>query len=126
MPLFEDRRREYTRTYYQRNREKLRAYQKDWRSKHRRATRGEYSFKLNLRDRFGLTVEQYNSMLEAQGGVCAICKRPKRKRRLAVDHDHKTGMIRGLLCSPCNTSLGGFGDNSETLTNAIVYLEKHR
>lgn len=58
--------------------------------------------------KFGLTEEQYDQMLVQQNGVCKICERPSRGRcsRLAVDHDHKTGKIRGLLCMVCNTRLG--------------------
>lgn len=66
--------------------------------------------KINKR---GLTVAQYDELLKAQGGVCAICKRPesilhhgKNNQVLAVDHDHDTGAIRGLLCFGCNIGLG--------------------
>ena len=54
---------------------------------------------------FGITLEDYNRMLDEQGGVCDICKKPPQKYRLAVDHDHKTGAVRGLLCVHCNRSL---------------------
>lgn len=60
----------------------------------------------SLRQRYGITLADYDAMLKAQGGGCAICAKPPGKRRLAVDHDHKTGRIRGLLCSGCNTTLG--------------------
>ena len=60
----------------------------------------------HLRRSFGITAEDYNRTLEFQGGVCAICEEPPKKRRLAVDHDHKTGEIRGLLCWRCNHTLG--------------------
>jgi hypothetical protein len=59
----------------------------------------------------------------AQGGVCAICKNKNGMKQLCVDHCHKTFLIRGLLCSSCNVSLGGFRDSVEILTNAIKYLE---
>jgi hypothetical protein len=73
----------------------------------------------------GITIEQYNWMLEAQGGMCAICGgAPKENRKLAVDHDHKTGRIRGLLCHKCNTSLGGFQDSPDILRSAIRYLKR--
>lgn len=67
-------------------------------------------------------------MLEAQEGVCAICGKPETKpnaKYLAVDHNHETGVIRGLLCNNCNRALGLLGDNVETLQNAINYLLKH-
>ena len=77
---------------------------------------------------FGIKYEQYDKMLEAQEGVCTICGKPETKpnaKYLAVDHNHETGVIRGLLCNNCNRALGLLGDNVETLQNAINYLLKH-
>lgn len=79
----------------------------------RRAANGEHRTPENrrrekLRDKYGITVEQYDLMLAAQQGRCAICDKPPTKRALAVDHCHATGVVRALLCSPCNTSLGGY------------------
>jgi hypothetical protein len=81
-----------------------------------------------LRIKFGITSEQYTEMFIKQNGCCAICNKNQNefKRKLAVDHDHKTGKIRGLLCSNCNTILGKLNDNSETLLNAIQYLNKYK
>lgn len=82
--------------------------------------------------RFGLTFENYQQMLEAQNGVCKICGKPeksKRKdklKRLAVDHDHKTKHLRGLLCSKCNMLIGLAQDNIQTLESAIKYLKYGR
>lgn len=74
--------------------------------------------------KFGLTPEQYDGRLKAQKGRCAICGRiPPIGRRLAVDHDHKTGKVRGLLCGQCNVALGLFEDNARYLTYAIGYLK---
>ena len=78
----------------------------------------------HLKNRYGITPEQYDEMLEAQGGVCAICKQAPEGRRLAVDHCHTTGNNRGLLCINCNTALGKFFDNTEYLSNAIRYLNE--
>jgi hypothetical protein len=68
-----------------------------------------------------------------QEGLCAICGKPETAqgkhsvvKSLAVDHDHETGEIRGLLCSRCNNGIGHFGDNVELMKKAIEYLEKHR
>lgn len=58
-----------------------------------------------LARRFGLNPGEYENLLEAQGGVCAICKQPPRRNYLSVDHDHSTGRIRGLLCVRCNLSV---------------------
>lgn len=77
-----------------------------------------------LRAVYGLTVEQYDDMLAAQGGVCAICSRPPGKTRLHVDHDHKTGIVRGLLCFSCNHRvLSAARDNPAVLRAAAEYIE---
>lgn len=66
-------------------------------------------------------------MFVGQGGVCKICLRPPAPdRRLSVDHDHRTGAIRGLLCQQCNTLLGQVDDSQELLYRAITYLEEHK
>lgn len=86
---------------------------------------------INRLARFGLTPEQYQEMLDAQGGVCAICERPERCRdsrngrikAFAVDHDHDTGAVRGLLCQNCNKGIGNLGDSADTLIAAAAYLE---
>lgn len=72
-----------------------------------------------------LSVEEYDSMLQIQGGVCAICEAPpKPERRLAVDHCHSTGKIRGLLCTACNLTLGRFKDDAGRFEAAAEYLRK--
>lgn len=70
---------------------------------------------------YGITQEEFEARSAAQGGLCAICKKLK---RLVVDHDHATGRIRGLLCTPCNAALGIFGDGKELLKVALQYLEE--
>lgn len=72
--------------------------------------------------KFGLTPGQYDEMLAEQQGVCAICKQPSPSRALAVDHDHQTGAVRGLLCTGCNVGLGNFRDDTELLARAQAYL----
>lgn len=73
---------------------------------------------------YGITGEEYQRLYEAQGGVCAICQRATgARRRLAVDHDHATGYVRGLLCKTCNYKvLGHFRDDTQALFRAIDYL----
>ena len=83
-----------------------------------------------LKTRFGITLEQYNQMLEAQNGVCAICgnpeliinKKTQQPDSLSVDHNHVTGKVRKLLCHSCNAGLGHFKDNTINLNAAINYL----
>lgn len=80
---------------------------------------------LELKRAFGLTHEDYEKMLAEQNGVCKICKRYRtasNKNHMAIDHCHKTGKIRGILCNWCNRGLGVFEDNLEFLENAKIYL----
>lgn len=76
-----------------------------------------------MQRRYGITPARYAAMLKEQDGRCAICDQPAGRRRLAVDHKHETGKIRGLLCTGCNTALGLFGDNTAVLRAAIQYLK---
>jgi hypothetical protein len=85
--------------------------------------------------KYGLTVDDYELMLAQQNGVCAICGMPETVRQphradggesLAIDHDHATGRVRGLLCMMCNTAIGKLKDDPELLRSAAHYLEQHR
>lgn len=76
--------------------------------------------------KYGLTVGVYEAMLKNQNGVCAICGRPQSSgKRLSVDHDHKTGVVRDLLCDRCNRGIGFFEDNPDLMLKAIEYIRKH-
>ena len=82
--------------------------------------------KNSLKKLYGLSWETYQTILKAQKGVCAICnKKNYSNRRLAVDHDHKTGKIRALLCDKCNLGMGSFNDDKKLLMKVIKYLRKH-
>lgn len=85
----------------------------------------EYIHKCTLKRKFNLSLDEYNQMFTKNNGCCYICNRHQTsfKTRLAVDHCHTTGKIRGLLCSPCNTALGSFKDNIDILNKAINYLK---
>lgn len=79
-----------------------------------------------LKHKYNITIETYKKLHDAQKGLCAICLNPEQSIHrifLAVDHDHKTGKIRGLLCDKCNRGLGQFKDNIEILEQAIKYLK---
>ena len=78
-----------------------------------------------LRLYYGLTVASYNNMLRKQHGGCAICGRLPGKKQLAVDHDHKTGKVRALLCSQCNQLLGLAAEDPMILRLAALYIEEH-
>lgn len=76
-----------------------------------------------LKSKFGITLDDYDAMLVAQGGGCQICGAPPAgDKRLAVDHCHETGRVRGLLCTPCNQALGLMRDDPNRLQRAIAYL----
>lgn len=72
---------------------------------------------------YGLTPTSYSRLLDYQLGGCAICGRePTKRRRLAVDHNHRSGKVRGLLCTRCNVGLGLFDESIERLLEAVSYL----
>jgi hypothetical protein len=84
-----------------------------------------YARRAMLKSKYKMTESCYNAMLNAQGGVCKICLKPEENERfskLSVDHCHKTGHVRGLLCSRCNTSIGKFKDDPALLLRAAKYL----
>lgn len=79
----------------------------------------------SLMKKYGLTEEQYWAMYAEQGGKCALCQRATgRTKRLAVDHDHKTGLARGLACGPCNREVIGIlaGDDPEYFRRGYIHL----
>lgn len=81
--------------------------------------------KWKLKARYGITVEQYDEILENQSSRCCICgiHNDDLSDSLCVDHDHNTGKVRGLLCRPCNLALGNMRDNPKLLHKAAEYLE---
>ena len=115
----------------------LHHYQKQWNANRdigltkgpytRHATKAAFQRHKSARAH-GITGKIFNEMLKAQSGVCAICERPETVTRkgklwpLSIDHDHKTGKIRGLLCCNCNQALGKFKDNPDNLKRALEYL----
>lgn len=109
-------RREYYRQYYQQNKERL--------AEQRRARGSTYRKGEHFKARYGITREDYDLMLEGQGGTCAICGSPPKANRLHVDHDHATGRVRGLLCTKCNTSLH-YIELPSWLDSALAYLKEH-
>jgi hypothetical protein len=90
--------------------------------------------KANLAKHYGLTVADYDALLKRQGGVCAICGKDEpnahgrtgKQFRLAVDHCHDTGQVRGLLCQKCNRAIGLLGDDPVLMRKAISYLLRAR
>lgn len=85
-------------------------------------TSAERARRSRLKRLFNITPEEYDAILELQDGVCDICKRPPGKTRLAVDHDHKTGLVRGLVCWQCNSALAKLADDVHRAYRAWQYL----
>lgn len=121
---------EKARAYRVANQEKMKIYNKEYQAinrEKRRADRIANPEKARIKDRmkrYGLSSEAFQLMLLLQKNACGICKKLFMQSRLHVDHDHKTGEVRGLLCGVCNTSLGGFKDSPEILENAKEYLRR--
>lgn len=72
--------------------------------------------------KYGLSDSEFKAMLKAQSGKCAVCRRPQGGKMIAVDHCHKTGKVRGLLCSNCNMGIGLLQDSPKLLRKAAKYL----
>lgn len=120
-------------TYYQANRDDLREKSRAWSAAHK-DHRSAYNRAYHELDpeqrsmrwrewRYGLTAEDYTSLLEAQRGVCGICHTEPNSKPLAVDHDHETGAVRGLLCGTCNSGIGMLKDDAELLRRAVAWVE---
>jgi hypothetical protein len=95
---------------------------KEWDLEDPERTKGKY-----LRESYGLSFTQYTKMLEDQDNKCAICGEEETRflKKLVVDHCHKTGEVRQLLCNMCNHGVGNFKDNPELMLKAIEYLKQH-
>lgn len=124
------------RAYRDANRQKLDAAKRAWekanpemvamQAARKRLKSMNAKINIGLRHHYDVTLGAYEEILRLQGGVCAICNgRPSTKRssRLFVDHDHKTGRVRALLCYRCNAGLGYFLESPANFRRAIAYLE---
>ncbi|MCU1427916.1 MAG: hypothetical protein JWL83_1916 [Actinomycetia bacterium] len=103
------------------NPERYAARQREYVTSGRKAVANRKS---HLKRKYGLTVEQYDAMLEAQGGVCAICREKPGDLTLHVDHDHVSGETRELLCVRCNNALGLFQESHDLFAAAAGYLDR--
>jgi hypothetical protein len=87
-----------------------------------------YRQKINIEQnakRYGLSVAEYEAMLKRPCAICGVTMREGRNR-FSIDHDHDTGKVRDVLCSPCNLALGQFRDDPEVLERAVAYLRRHK
>jgi len=111
--------------YYKKNKEKNNAASKNWYQNNKETVSAS-----NRKRKYDISSAEYDNMLEEQDNKCKICLTSfaditikDGRTPVYIDHCHTTNKIRGLLCNCCNSGLGFFKDNTETLTNAIVYLE---
>lgn len=118
-------RAEYNQKWYQENQERVLASERE-----KYKQNPEHQRRLTLKSKFGITPAEYEVFSNNQGGVCALCGQLERARhqngsvrRLAVDHDHATGHVRGLLCFACNVHVG-YIEKLVGLTGLIAYLDR--
>jgi Autographiviridae endonuclease VII len=138
MSWTKEKKAEYAKEYRRVNRQKIAAQRKarreadperarennrKWRKNNQRSVKNSY-----LKKKYGVTLEWYEEVLELQGGVCAICEGPPNSKNgyYSVDHCHKSGWTRGLLCSNCNSGIGNLRDDPDLVVKAGNYLLKHR
>ena len=111
------------------NAEDRKQYMREWQRKSRAANRNYY-LDIDIRKKYGVTLQWYEETFSRQNGVCAICKQPEssvikgKVIAMPIDHDHNTGKVRGLLCTKCNRGIGLFRDDINLLKSAIEYLQK--
>ena len=105
--------------WYINNKQEIGKYRKEYYQKNK--PKAQWQSRINKLAKYGLTLEQYDALLEKQNSVCAICKKGS-WRNLAVDHNHENGEVRGLLCHKCNALLGYAQDSIIILKRSIVYL----
>lgn len=117
---YKRKRKETYPDYYQAKRDEYLARARNRRLQNPNGRRAEYLSK------YGLTVEDYEKMFSAQNGQCAICGNASPDKVLNVDHDHKTGKVRALLCNGCNTALGHIRENPGIAQSIIHYLMAHK
>lgn len=121
-----DRCKELQKAYSEKHREEIRARSAAWYQQNKEKARAQ-TRERKLK-KYGITQAQYEEMARRQGFKCAICQCKMEiggaEKEAYIDHDHKTGKVRGLLCMKCNSMLGMAEDNIDTLKNAIEYLSR--
>lgn len=118
--------KQYDKKYYNNNTKKVYVRINKWKSNHPESVK-KIRQKQHLKHTYGIPIEQYYEMLTLQMSGCTICKKTivENAKFLAVDHNHTTGKVRGLLCNKCNRLLGFANDNPELLRKAADYLDKY-
>ena len=102
------------------------AYQKAYRESHPKQS-PEYKRNAKLKNRYGISAEEWEDLFDSQGRACALCFVPEGpddiRAQWHTDHSHDTGKVRGILCSTCNRGLGQFKDDPELMRRAALYVE---
>ncbi len=120
--------KEYFKDYHKKNKDRRNQEAKEYyeKNKPKVSSRG----RKHLLKKYNITEEQWTAIFISQNGLCAGCLKPETRivngtlARLCIDHCHKTGIVRGLLCWHCNLALGYLKDNAQTLRNLAQYIEK--
>ncbi|MCI0349125.1 MAG: endonuclease VII domain-containing protein [Acidobacteriales bacterium] len=122
MTRWKDDPKAYAREYHAQNREQRNAQGRAWYHKNK-----QHCAELRRAFVFGITQEQYEKMLRDQEGKCAVCRKvlpPSPSKAWGVDHNHETGLVRGILCIKCNGDVIATLDNVELLQEALAYLRR--
>ena len=109
-------------TYYQRNKKRILAYQKEYQKK-RWEEDPRHMRAIKIKCVYGLSKQDYDTLIASHGGKCAICKKDA---KLHIDHDHKTNKVRGLLCAKCNKAIGLLDDDPIITAMAVKYLQENK
>jgi len=131
----------YNPDYYQKNKDKIKERNKKWYNEHKdymKPRMKKYSHdyyqqhieeikEYHITRLYGLSLSEFNAILEQQDYKCAICGKPLENRKnVHIDHDHETQRVRGVLCGSCNMGIGQFGDNPSVVHKAYKYLYRGR
>ncbi len=129
-PCWTNRQRRYQGNvpfYREKRKEQRKSREASW-SPERKAQERERRYAYCIKRKYGITLDEYRALMNRQDGKCAICRSPESsvKGCFHVDHCHRTGLVRGLLCSKCNQFLGLAKDSPEILGRAMSYLQEDR
>ncbi len=121
----EECRKARQRRYYHENKDRMKANQAAYYERRggRQKVRPEVQRRWRLKKHYGLTPEEYDSMLDRQQGLCAICSSEMEQPN--IDHNHETGAVRDLLCLGCNLAIGHLKDDPDRAMALALYLERH-
>ena len=115
---------ERLRVWKKNNPEKIRQYRKDYEKKYpKKIELKNFKAKTIFSKKINFSFQEFNTLLEKQKNLCAICGNGEKTRALSIDHCHKTKKVRGLLCKKCNTAIGMLNDNPELVLSAYNYLQ---